>query len=127
MENCRTCKKENARKCQGCLRTHYCSTDCQKQDWQKHKLICFKLPLTYKNAHEKDVFWVCDLDEEEKITSVFIGHGDKYCAYLPNIEEIKKQEQLLIDDGWVKVKQPEINFTFDAPKRSLRKEKRKNK
>lgn len=124
---CRVCKKDNAKKCSGCLRAFYCSIECQKIDWTDHKTRCCVLPLTYKKMDDKDVFWICDLDQDEKITSVFIGHGDKFVAYLPNVDKIKEQEKLLIDDGWVKVKKPEINFTFDAPKKSVRKEKRKLK
>ncbi|NGX27488.1 MAG: hypothetical protein K940chlam6_01424, partial [Chlamydiae bacterium] len=29
--------------CSGCKVVHYCSKDCQKKDWSKHKLLCEKV------------------------------------------------------------------------------------
>ena len=68
------------------------------------------LPLMYKDPSIKDGYWICDYDEENRITSVFLGEGEKYTAYMPNIEEVKIQEKLLIGVGWVKCKKPEINI-----------------
>ncbi|KAI0812059.1 hypothetical protein GGR55DRAFT_677657 [Xylaria sp. FL0064] len=31
---------ENLKACSGCFLVHYCSTDCQKQDWRRHKSVC---------------------------------------------------------------------------------------
>jgi hypothetical protein len=61
---CNTCKKPklpflhgvaSLHKCSRCEKVYYCSVDCQKQDWKKHKEGC-------GGAHEKieepDVPWV---------------------------------------------------------------------
>lgn len=37
---CNACGKESTSKCGGCKKSFYCSADCQKNDWQKHKPIC---------------------------------------------------------------------------------------
>lgn len=43
---CRQCKKEDTnsslKACGRCLLVKYCSSECQKKDWSKHKLICKK-------------------------------------------------------------------------------------
>ena len=89
------------------------------------------LPAMYKNPNDNDVYWICDYDQDQKITSVFVGHGEKYCSYLPNFEEVYKQEMLLKNEGWVKCKKPEITVTFDEKtlprkyKRELERQKKK--
>jgi hypothetical protein len=40
---CRLCgksSKEKMPRCSKCRFTFYCSQDCQKKDWPKHKLVC---------------------------------------------------------------------------------------
>jgi len=80
------------------------------------------LPLMYSNPRDKGVFWICDYDQDDKITSVFMGHKDRYIAYMPSLEDAENQEELLKNDGWVKCKKPEINVKIDDKKlpRSLR-------
>jgi hypothetical protein len=34
------CLKTGTKRCSICLREAYCSSDCQKEDWKSHKLIC---------------------------------------------------------------------------------------
>lgn len=81
------------------------------------------LPLAYKDPFVKDNrCWICDYDENNKIVSLFIGkdEGDdvpqRFTAYLPNLDEVKKQEELLKNEGWVKCKKPEITITEEQEK-----------
>lgn len=37
---CHVCAKPATNKCSRCKSTWYCSTECQKADWQKHKVSC---------------------------------------------------------------------------------------
>lgn len=37
-------KEAKTLKCGGCSQVHYCSRECQKQDWKEHKLVCKSLP-----------------------------------------------------------------------------------
>ena len=40
--SCYTCNSnENFKKCSTCKVIKYCSTNCQKNDWHRHKLECF--------------------------------------------------------------------------------------
>jgi len=39
---CVICGKVATSRCGGCLKTYYCSKECQKQDWKSHKLQCNK-------------------------------------------------------------------------------------
>ena len=37
---CRVCGERTKRRCATCTHVFYCSRDCQKQDWKKHKIVC---------------------------------------------------------------------------------------
>lgn len=37
---CIMCNAPGASRCLGCKNANYCSADCQKADWQTHKLLC---------------------------------------------------------------------------------------
>jgi len=39
-ENKCDCGKKADKKCGKCLNKYYCSTECQKENWSKHKLNC---------------------------------------------------------------------------------------
>ncbi|KAL7781403.1 hypothetical protein V8C43DRAFT_298404 [Trichoderma afarasin] len=46
IEQCNTCGKTEQldglklKKCKGCMKISYCSTECQRQDWKQHKREC---------------------------------------------------------------------------------------
>lgn len=40
INDCHVCTKDAQLKCGGCKRVHYCSVECQKQDWDNHKAKC---------------------------------------------------------------------------------------
>ena len=40
MASCETCKKPASSQCARCNSVHYCSKECQKSDWKRHKLYC---------------------------------------------------------------------------------------
>ncbi|CAJ2504881.1 Uu.00g122750.m01.CDS01 [Anthostomella pinea] len=48
MDKCNTCggkKGKNGaelKKCSRCSKTKYCSVECQKEDWSKHRKTCGK-------------------------------------------------------------------------------------
>lgn len=49
---CRFCKKSDVRrKCSRC-KVFYCSTECQKNDWERHRNFCH--PLTKKEEQERE-------------------------------------------------------------------------
>ncbi|KAF2820473.1 hypothetical protein CC86DRAFT_113524 [Ophiobolus disseminans] len=37
---CLRCNKVGVKQCSSCANARYCSTQCQKQDWKQHKIIC---------------------------------------------------------------------------------------
>lgn len=90
------------------------------------------LPYAYYNPEtEGKLTWVCGQDSQGKITSVFcmdLGtEKDKKCQYLDNIEQAKIIRKDLVDNGWLKLQPPKIEFRFPGeknPRQLTRKEKR---
>lgn len=65
LKECKKCQKmsETSKKCGQCYDVHYCSKECQKEDWNHHKLTCSsasdhekKLMQVYKNFSKFDEF-----------------------------------------------------------------------
>ena len=50
MQNCFVCQKENPKTCTNCHSVSYCSKDCQKSDWKRHKKEC-RQNITIKSFH----------------------------------------------------------------------------
>ena len=48
-EGCYTYDKNNLLKCSGCKVVKYCSRECQKKDWARHKKDCKKLATMYRD------------------------------------------------------------------------------
>ena len=44
-QTCHVCNAVSVQMCAVCGITHYCSSQCQKEDWQKHKVTCFIIEL----------------------------------------------------------------------------------
>ena len=51
MTHCFTCKKKffELKKCGNCLSILYCSKECQRNDWKRHKLECKEKKEEYCN------------------------------------------------------------------------------
>merc|ERR1712168_1405678 len=50
LKKCVQCGKDNSARCSGCFVAHYCSADCQKLGWKKHKAECKETRAKYKVA-----------------------------------------------------------------------------
>lgn len=79
------------------------------------------LPFAYHNPEtEGKLTWHCGEDAEGKITSVFVYdfgvNKEKKCAYLENIEKAKEMRDTLVDNGWLKLKPPKMEFTYPDDK-----------
>ena len=48
---CVTCNKSGDKKCLGCHSVTYCCAPCQKQDWVRHKKMCF--PVVVKDMKDR--------------------------------------------------------------------------
>jgi hypothetical protein len=89
-----------------------------------------ELPLFYRDQFDpsNNVYWICDKDDKDQIVSIFIGHGERYTAILPTMDDVHNQESQLKAVGWIKCKKPEITITIDEktlPRKLKRKEQRK--
>jgi hypothetical protein len=71
----------------------------------------------YNPLTQGKLIWMCNFDEENKITSVFNYTGnekpERKCTYLKNKEEAVFFRDTLIHEGWLPLKLPKIEFTMD--------------
>jgi tetratricopeptide (TPR) repeat protein len=47
---CNHCGRDARLKCAGCKRAVYCRGECQREDWQRHKVACKDLPKAVEEA-----------------------------------------------------------------------------
>lgn len=69
--------------------------------------------LPFKYVHpEKVVMWICDYDEDEKITSVFVNLQDKNERTIDyiSLDDAKHIKSELVINNWDEFKDPEITF-----------------
>lgn len=82
-------------------------------------------PIMYMSNLDNMIYWICDYDEDKKLTSMFFKRDDpeRFIAYCTE-EEAIKQRDLLIDQGWIKCKKPEMVITFDESNKPNRAQRR---
>lgn len=52
---CELCKSDKeSKRCTGCFIVFYCSVECQKEDWSKHKVACKKSRKAYRSVNLTD-------------------------------------------------------------------------
>lgn len=93
-----------------------------------------QLPFAYSSpqSNEKDgsVTWHCGYDQDKKITSVFAyingQERDRKIAYLPDEKEAIKARDILVNNGWTKIKPPEITIKYsDGSEKPLNREQKR--
>ena len=65
---CVTCGKDAPKKCSICENAHYCSVECQRANWKRHKPIC----------DEQSRF----VDLRRPVKKLLVTHHSKICAHL---------------------------------------------
>jgi hypothetical protein len=80
IDHCYCGKEGNLKWCGKCKTTKYCSKECQKKDWPRHKLHC-----EYSDPHA--YFTICEL--REIIDGEFGSIIEAYAHYATNICEDK--------------------------------------
>jgi len=116
------CHKKGTSICSGCKTVYYCSMECQKQDWKKHKVQCNKIKsfneylgresgkLKIKNKIEKcaqaliklnyeikgDQFVFCDVDERKNCCKISIIQNTNEYPELNSVFERYKNRNLLV-------------------------------
>ncbi|XP_059097587.1 SET domain-containing protein SmydA-8-like isoform X2 [Tigriopus californicus] len=60
--NCAVCKKPAESKCKGCKEVNYCTRNCQKTHWKRHKNECKLLPYKVEKSAELGRFLVATRD-----------------------------------------------------------------
>lgn len=106
-----------------------------KQDYIKINTILNRkdgnLPFAYFCSDNSNITWNCGYDAQQKIISIFscndgINDNDRKIQELPNMQKALEFRDMLIDNGWQKVKPPEIVVKYnDGKEKPLsRKQKR---
>lgn len=76
-----------------------------------------KLPYGYFNPLlEGKLKWICAPDQDDRITSVFIGEENgkpqRMIKYLKDEDEARYYRDTLIKDGWQPLKPPKVMIQF---------------
>lgn len=79
------------------------------------------LPFGFYNPEtEGKVTWLCDYDQERRITSIFAfeagEESDRKVSYLENIEQARSTRDVLVKNGWQKLKAPKVTFSYPGEK-----------
>ncbi len=82
--NCHTSTKEKLLRCSACKYAYYCSRECQREDWSKHKIDCNK----FKEVKSQQL----GIMENLKKRDIIITHSDiyGYVVKVINTEEFLK-------------------------------------
>lgn len=93
---CSTCKEEGASRC-GAYGVRYCSTNCQKQDWKRHKLACKAFSKwDYSTRPSEDHFlallFPTDRDGPELLWCRLTDNATKLEAAHPDIHRLSHRE-----------------------------------
>lgn len=75
-----------------------------------------ELPFTYADPNQPHIYWICNYDQNEKITSVYVNQkkskgNNRYAAYLDTMEQAKWQRNELIKMGWKEFKLPQLTVS----------------
>ena len=62
---CEYCESKDAvKKCARCLLVYYCGVNCQRADWEKHRMSCIatdRYLLLHRVCKEKGVAWSAEV------------------------------------------------------------------
>lgn len=75
------------------------------------------LPFSYFCPQQEHIIWICDYDQERKITSVFFNTkekegNNKMVAYCRDLNHAKELRGELVGQGWRKMTAPKITVTL---------------
>ena len=76
--DCAVCGLCATKTCSCCLNTHYCSKECQVEDWSKHKIPCKLSPAYLRN--QKLASLKRTLAEQE--TTLGVDHHETLCSVI---------------------------------------------
>lgn len=100
---CAVCSVETTKYCKRCKCMYYCSEECQKKDWSKHKLVCHLLKMeTGKVTEGIAEQWTRENQELFKsslmLYTLMESDTDKFMVFMSDksfhimtIEEVKKK------------------------------------
>jgi tetratricopeptide (TPR) repeat protein len=79
---CDHCEKvlgeENLKRCSRCRLVYYCSADCQKLHWKKHKEMCYPMhQILPASIHQSYAFLIENDEEEEESESTIINQQEE--------------------------------------------------
>lgn len=81
-------------------------------------------PVIYSYPDEK-AMWICDYDEEGRLTSVITCQGEKMVVYIDSAEKFLEARTEIEKEGWIRCKLPKVNVTFREPNGPSREERRR--
>lgn len=109
-DSCSNCNKENCTlRCSACKCVYYCSANCQKSDWSKHKPECQKKQKDVKPEEVKPKEIAPEEIKPKEVKSKEVRQVTVVVAEGTLANEIKMPEtELGLDKGWKLCKVPAL-------------------
>ncbi|KAF8451738.1 hypothetical protein BDZ91DRAFT_750228 [Kalaharituber pfeilii] len=83
---CATCQKPASQRCGQCHTTYYCTRDCQKADWKKHKRTC-SIASGSARPNSRPTIQAHSVSDAAGLAAAF---GDEFLHSLPKQEVYKR-------------------------------------
>ncbi|KAI1384954.1 uncharacterized protein F4822DRAFT_378535 [Hypoxylon trugodes] len=96
---CAVCWKDGGKLCTTCKSCHYCSKECQSNDWKSHKLLCEAIvtqPNRPSPAHVRAILFPDDKPTPEL---VWVPCRPQHISSEPNIPEYNAVRDLVVTDS----------------------------
>ncbi len=108
-KKCAVCGKEAPKQCSRCKSISYCSADCQRSDWRRHKKYCNdKFQADQYTLHKNEFDRIrkkYKLDQDSKAEQIaeFLTKGDSFTPQAFSEKFGTTVEEAIVFLEWIKV------------------------
>ncbi|NXN92037.1 TDRD1 protein, partial [Rhinopomastus cyanomelas] len=119
MKTCHHCGLCGTRRCSRCKQIYYCSTDCQKNDWQVHRVVCEPAKVAKKrHLNNSTLNITCSCFKQGISTSVDSLKRQNYFkkVMFSDLQPLEIKKAMEVQGTVTQLKSPnEFYMQMDAP------------